>query len=332
MDIQAEGKPPRLARTVAFVRAYVKSMRLYYAFITGIAGWIGVAFTRYLFPEDASKYKAVIVLAILFLSWGINQIINDFLGLKEDRINAPQRPMVTGELNPPIALIVSSILMIAAGVITWFLSPWALIPFFLGLSLNIVYEFSKRIPFLGNIFFGIMLSTCTAYGYLATGPKLDILFTPSRWSVLFLVALMNGLMTYYTYFKDYTGDKAAGVRTAVVAQGLEVSRKVAIFASPLPTIVFIVLKATGNIEAPINGVFVFLGLVTLFLQLWTGYLFYKRPTGRRAYYSLVTNFRACSCGQVTLIALFNQELAMYLYIFTYVFLGFLFELHKNPQA
>jgi len=28
-----------------FIRAYVRSMRLYFAFITGIAGWIGVSFS-----------------------------------------------------------------------------------------------------------------------------------------------------------------------------------------------------------------------------------------------------------------------------------------------
>ena len=47
---------------------------------------------------------------MLFLSWGINQIINDYLGLKEDRVNAPNRPMVTGELDPGKALVLTEIL------------------------------------------------------------------------------------------------------------------------------------------------------------------------------------------------------------------------------
>ena len=33
-----------------FTTAYIKSMRLYYAFVTGIAGWIGVSFYSYLVP------------------------------------------------------------------------------------------------------------------------------------------------------------------------------------------------------------------------------------------------------------------------------------------
>jgi len=31
-----------------FIRAYIKSMRLYYAFVIGIAGWIGMAFYEYI--------------------------------------------------------------------------------------------------------------------------------------------------------------------------------------------------------------------------------------------------------------------------------------------
>lgn len=31
-----------------FIKGYIKSMRLYYAFITGIAGWIGMAFYEYI--------------------------------------------------------------------------------------------------------------------------------------------------------------------------------------------------------------------------------------------------------------------------------------------
>ena len=100
---------------VKFFKAYVKSMRLYYSFVTGIAGWIGVAYYEFL-VKSASEHsieiaptpeKKLVILFLLFLSWGINQIINDYLGLKEDRINAPDRPMVTGELNPKWALLLS---------------------------------------------------------------------------------------------------------------------------------------------------------------------------------------------------------------------------------
>jgi geranylgeranylglycerol-phosphate geranylgeranyltransferase len=320
------------AKTFLFIKSYVRSMRLYYAFITGIAGWIGVAFVRFLYPETTSILKSVIVLSVLFLSWGVNQIINDFLGLKEDRINAPHRPMVTGDLDARSALAVSLVLIAFSLLVTLGMSPWAAVPLVAGIVLNVAYEYAKGVPFLGNIIFGVMISMCTAYGYLAMSPDMSVIFTSSRMSVLFLVALMNGLMTYYTYFKDYAGDKASGKMTAVVLHGIEKSRKIAIIGSLSPSLVFAALKSMGYIEAPVNEVFIFLFIMTLFLQIWTGVLFYKYPTGPKAYYSLVTNFRACTCGQVMLIALFNKELALYLYIATYVFVGFLFNLHEDHKA
>ena len=63
--------------------------------------------------------KKGVILAILFLAWGINQIFNDYLGLEEDRINAPDRPMVTGELQPRAAVLLSTVLMIVAIAVTW---------------------------------------------------------------------------------------------------------------------------------------------------------------------------------------------------------------------
>jgi geranylgeranylglycerol-phosphate geranylgeranyltransferase len=78
--------------------------------------------------------------------------------------------------------------------------------------------------------------------------------------------------------------------------------------------------------------FLILAGLTFFLELWTGYLYFKNPRGRKTYYSLAANFRACTCGQATLIALFNTELAMLLFLVSYMFVGFLFDLHNNPKS
>ena len=38
---------------VKFAKAYIRSMRLYYSFVTGIAGWLGVAYYEYLAGDPA---------------------------------------------------------------------------------------------------------------------------------------------------------------------------------------------------------------------------------------------------------------------------------------
>ncbi len=322
-----------------FIKLYIKSMRLYYSFVTGIAGWLGFAFYEHIATDFRSVEimpsleKKILIISMLFLSWGINQIVNDYLGLKEDRINAPQRPMVTGELDHVKALWVSSVLMVFVLIVTWFyFEKIAIVPLLLGVILNVIYEYSKSYGILGNIVFGLMITMCCAYGFLAAGPTQPPYFTPSRLSVIAVVWLMNGLMTFYTYFKDYKGDKKAGKKTIIVQYGLHKSRYISIFSSFLPAILFIVLYSAGLIEAPINDTFILLGILTLFLEIQTGWLYFKNPIGEKTYYSLEANFRACTCGQATFVALFNTHLGLILFILSYIFVGFLFHLHQNSKS
>jgi hypothetical protein len=73
-------------------------------------------------------------------------------------------------------------------------------------------------------------------------------------------------------------------------------------------------------------------MITIFLQLWTAALFFFHAEGERTYFNLATNIRACVAGQVTLIAIFNGTLALYLLSASYVFVGFLFDLYKDAKA
>ncbi|WP_163711787.1 UbiA family prenyltransferase [Mangrovibacterium lignilyticum] len=337
-----------VAPAIGFLKAYVKSMRLYYAFVTGIVGWLGISYYQFIASEDyynpmshfvhtiqqpTPLVKKIVIIIILFLAWGTNQIFNDYLGLDEDRVNAPERPMVTGELNAKSALLMSVSLLFITFLVTWFyLEPVAIIPLLIGIGLNVVYEYAKGHGIWGNLVFGIMISMCGLYGYWAAGPT-DTYFTKSTISALILIVVTNGLMTYYTYFKDVDGDKLAGKNTIVVKYGLEKNRYIAIIVSFLPSVIFLIgYFILHAIEIELNHIFVILGLLTVFLQVWTGYLYYRNPKGELTYYSLVTNIRACTCAQTAIVALFNPELGMILFILTYVFVGFLFNMNTNVKA
>jgi len=331
-----------------FARAYIKSMRLYYSFVTGVAGWIGVAYYQFLahnhhligtssfvptLERPTPPEKMLVILVILFLSWGVNQIINDYLGREADSINAPERPMVSGELDPWRALLVSVTLIFATFVIAViYLEPISVLPLAAGVLLNFAYEYAKGHGLAGNIVFGVMISMCTMFGFYASGP-MAVYLTRSRVAVLFIVMVLNGVMTFYTYFKDVAGDRAAGRVTLVVRYGPHISRYVGIGMALLPSFFFVLLYfGLHAIEIELNRMFVILALLTMFLQLWTAWLFWKRPTGEDTYHSLETNFRAGACGQAALIALFNPELGMMLFMFTYIFIGFLFSMHSNAKA
>ncbi len=326
---------------IKFLKAYIKSMRLYYSFITGIAGWIGVAYYEFLVTHPIehtievtpSITKKIVILFMLFLSWGINQIINDFLGLKEDRINAPERPMVTGELNPILALSLSMGLLVLSGIVTCFyLEPFAVIFLIAGVLLNILYEYAKAYGIMGNIVFGLMITMATLYGGYAAGPTQNSVMLSHRLSALILIWVMNGLMTFYTYFKDYEGDKKAGKNTLIVIYGLRKSKIFAIVGAFIPTLIFLILKVTNVLWIEIETTFIVLGILTVIMQIQTGLLYYFNPQGKATYRSLKTNFRACVCGQATMVAFFNEQLAVTLFIISYICVGILFGLHKNYKA
>lgn len=310
-------------------------MRLYYGFITGITGWIGVSFREFLGLEIDPSGRRVLILGILFMSWGVNQVFNDYLGLSEDRLNAPNRPIVTGELAQRPALLLSAGLIFLMAVITWLLNPWALIPLVAGVLLNIVYEYAKGFSLFGNLVFGISITMCAVYGFIAMGPLPDPIFTSNRISALLILVLLNGLMTYYTYFKDVYGDKQAGKQTFVVRYGVETARYVGAAAALLPPAALLICM--GMNWLPIEDIlyldeFVFCGIVTMFLLAWTAWLFFAHPTGERTYFALVTNIRACVAGQITLIAIFNGTLALYLLSGSYVLIGFLFNLYPDSKT
>jgi geranylgeranylglycerol-phosphate geranylgeranyltransferase len=246
-------------------------MRLYYSFITGISGFVGVGFYEYIAQNYhtveviPSLTRKIVILAMLFLSWGINQIINDYLGLKEDRINAPHRPMVTGELDKNKALYVSIGLIIVTFLITWiWLEKLALIPLVIGILLNVVYEYAKAYGLWGNLVFGLMIAQTTVWGYLASGPIAAPYFTASRVSVLILITLINGIMTFYTYFKDYTGDKEAGKNTIIVKMGINKARYLSVLFSLIPAAFFLFFYFNYLIEARANNIFIILAVLSFF--------------------------------------------------------------------
>jgi geranylgeranylglycerol-phosphate geranylgeranyltransferase len=320
-----------------FLMNYVKSMRLYYSFVTGIGGWAGVAYYEQLLEAGELQGpvldlgKKAVILTLLFLSWGINQIINDFLGLKEDRINAPHRPMVTGELPVLPALALSLGLMLGATLYSGlFLSPIASGLIWVGAGLNVLYNFSKAWGAWANVVFGLMIAVSPLFGFYAAAPGLPLPWETNLWLLYAGVALLNGILTYYTYFKDYLGDKAVGQKTLVVALGLDKAKKLAVILSLLPSLAFVIAKFAFGVA--VNPEFIILAVATTALHLWTGWHYYKNPQGEKTYQGLKGNFQAGVCGQASIIALFTPWLGTILFLASFFLIGFLFDQHKDAKA
>ncbi len=305
-----------------FFRVYIKSMRPYLFFATGIAGWLGIVFSG----VEVNFLRKLLILVLLFFSWGINQIVNDYLGIQEDRINAPKRPMVSGELNVKYSLITTFILFLIGAVISYLLNPYALIVYLIGYVFNILYEYLKAVPFLGNIWFGILLSVCPIYGALAVSDQslFMVLKNNDLIFVSLFIALIFFTMTFFTYYKDYKGDKLAGKKTLVVLLSPGRAKYLNFLMASIPYIVLSAIIYSGLWQPDLNTHFLVLNGISFLLIFYTALLLFKYPEGKKTTDALKWNFSGTVLFETSFIALVNPLLAFVLFVVGFLSVYYLF--------
>jgi len=203
-----------------FIYYYLRSMRLYYGFVTATTVLAGLCLAHGTYNELELSWtlndfpwtlRDAGLLAMGFFAWGFNQIFSDWCDRKEDAINAPHRPMVTGALSPLPAFAVSAAGLAAIAVAGYLMSPWALAFLALGGALNIAYSLLKRVPVLNCLVYACAISCCALFaiaGMAKRCPTLDEFGFVTAW-----IMPVHFLMCHNSYYKDVKGDRAAGVRT-----------------------------------------------------------------------------------------------------------------------
>ena len=201
-----------------FLYYYLRSMRLYYGFVTATTVLAGLyQWHRFGSGTDSALHSAgwtlrdAALLAMGFFAWGFNQIFSDWCDRKEDAINAPHRPMVTGALKPLPAFAVSAAGLAVIAVAGFLMSPWTLVFLALGGALNIAYSLLKRVPVLNCLVYACAISCCALFaiaGMAKRCPTLDEFGFVAVW-----IVPVHFLMCHNSYYKDVKGDRAAGVRT-----------------------------------------------------------------------------------------------------------------------
>lgn len=197
---------------LTFAYYYLRSMRLYYGFVTGTTTLFGCLLSGHTLAES----RTWLLFTMGFFAWGFNQIFSDWYDRHEDAINAPHRPMVTGALKPAPAFAVSLVGLSAIAVIGFILSPWTLAFLGIGGILNIAYSFLKRVPVINCLVYACAITCCALFGYVgslggipeSTGVLGEILA-----HLAIAVLPVHFLMCHNSYYKDVAGDRAAGVRT-----------------------------------------------------------------------------------------------------------------------
>jgi geranylgeranylglycerol-phosphate geranylgeranyltransferase len=167
---------------------------------------------------DYSAIKIILAGISASLTAAAGNIINDIYDKEADKINHPERPLVTGTLTTKNAWTEYSIFIIAAIAASSFVNQTALVIVVLTSVLLFLYSARlKKIPLLGNITVGYLTGLAFIYGGISVN-NVNSAFIPAIFA--FLINLIREIIKD---LEDIEGDAKAGLHTFPEKFGIQAS-------------------------------------------------------------------------------------------------------------
>ena len=166
---------------------------------------------------NATLIASAIVIAT-FMAGG--NIVNDIFDLHTDKINRPNRPLVSGSIPLEIAVIFAVILFISGTLFTFFLNISArMIALVVILPMLFLYTpIFKKLPLVGNVMVSILLAMVFIFSEIALTDDINKMWFPAGLS--FGLTLIRELVKD---MEDVTGDENAGMKTFPIRFGMDTS-------------------------------------------------------------------------------------------------------------
>ncbi len=212
-------------------------------------------------------------------------VYNDCCDVDIDRINLPDRPLVSNMLSRKEALKYAGFLFLVAGAAAIYLNPESFAVLLLAvLTISIYSKLAKRITFLSFVPVGIAYGLVPIGIWLAFDPA-GILKSPDYGSILPLPAIFLGLMMCFTDWgftlsgvaRYVEGDRARGAPTFPVTFGVPATAK---FVTIMWVIGVIASIAIG-LTAELGPVFFAGALLAGGWMLIQSFDFIKNPISQR---------------------------------------------------
>lgn len=216
-------------------RGFLAITRPVNALVSGLLTFVGA----FVGGAGVRSTAALAAVAATILAVGGGNTINDYFDREIDRINAPERPIPSGDVAPRQALAFSGVLFVGAVALALTLPLAAILIAAINLLALIAYTpVFKRRPAVGNLVVAYLGGSVFLFGGLAVsapGPAL-------------VLAVLAGLTTFAREVvkdvEDITGDEAEGLATLPIRIGSRrslgiaaVFLAVAVLASPVPYLV-----------------------------------------------------------------------------------------------
>ena len=183
--------------------------------------------------------------------------LNDFIDLKIDQVNRPNRPLTTGLVKRNTALIFAVLLFVGGSVTALFLSKLAaMITILIVLPLIISYNLKlKQFPLVGNIVIALILGLTFVFSGAVFG-NIKPMIIPC-----FLAFGLTLVRELVKDIEDIEGDRLAGLTTFPIIAGFNRAGKL--------TALFAVMIGVGALIPYMMGIYSFWYLVFLVLGVET---------------------------------------------------------------
>ena len=229
---------PYALLSLAFWKSYWITLRPYLFFISGIAGFYGIANN-----PDIPPHKLILGTAAFFFTYGLGQALTDVFQIDTDSISSPYRPLVQGLItNKQVFGVSLTGLLICVLILTVF-NAWMLIPGFIGVLGLIAYTFFKRRWWGGPFWNAWIVAALALMGKMVHTFEFSRIFDSNLIFGMLSIFFTYAVFVLTGYLKDISADRQTHYQTIPVKFGW----KAAVVISLLYTLIaiafsFLILK------------------------------------------------------------------------------------------
>jgi geranylgeranylglycerol-phosphate geranylgeranyltransferase len=195
------------------------------------AGAAGLAaIVAYLIATGTVIPEVLLLFVVVTLITAGGNVINDYFDIEIDRVNRPDRPIPSGQVQPPAARAYAATLFLAGILASLFTNELCIaIAVFNSLLLIGYAARLKRTPLVGNITVSYLAASIFLFGGALGG--LSGFFHVMPFAVMTFFAMLSRELVKDA--EDVEGDKASGAGTIPIRYGIPVTMVLALLCALL---------------------------------------------------------------------------------------------------
>lgn len=245
----------------------MRLVRIINCLLAAAGVWVGAYMT---WVEPAYLKPALAALATLLVCAAGN-VVNDLVDIRADRMNHPERMLVTGALTKHYALLLAVACNVAALVLAVFVNLDTLVAVFVAIVFLMAYNFAlKNMPVAGNVVVGVLGGLTFLVGGMAVDPVLAWILpgplVPAAFAVLFHL-----VREIVKDAQDIEGDRVVGASSLPLTFGTRAALSVALVLFAvlvLLTIVPVLMGWFGQTYKIITVYVIDLPVLMLLIFVW----------------------------------------------------------------